>query len=137
MSIGGFSKDRAHAAPQSEINMVPLIDVMMVLLVIFIITAPLLTNSVRLELPKSVNQSDQVSVQNIRVSIDAQGIFYWDGQKLDKDQLTQKFSAAGKEAQQPQIRLYADKTTQYQLVTDVLAAATQAGLSKIAFVTTP
>ncbi len=84
MAFGGFNKAGANNAPMAEINMVPLIDVMLVLLVIFIVTAPLLTHAVKIDLPQASSQPNQTKPDHIELSIDASGALFWNGETLPR-----------------------------------------------------
>ena len=136
MAFGGFSKG-GESAPMSEINMVPLIDVMLVLLVIFIVTAPLLTHAVKVELPKASSQPNLTKPDNIQFAINAQGQYFWNGEAVDKSTALQRFAIEGKRNPVPELHLRADKTTQYQMVAEIMAEASKAGVSKIGFVSDP
>lgn len=140
MAFGGFNKS-GPSAPMAEINMVPMIDVMLVLLVIFILTAPLLTHAVKLDLPQASSQEAKVEAKRIDLSITADQSVFWDGEKLGADQLEQRMLAAGKGvtdvASMPEIHLRADKAVPYEAVAKTMAAAAKAGLTKIAFVSQP
>ncbi len=93
MAFGGFGRDSAPA-PMAEINMIPLIDVMLVLLVIFIVTAPLLTHAVKVELPKASSQPNLTKPENVQLAIDAAGIVYWNGEILDRSGWRSRMEAA-------------------------------------------
>jgi biopolymer transport protein ExbD len=136
MSFGAFSKG-GDSAPMAEINMIPLIDVMLVLLVIFIITAPLLTHAVKIELPKASSEPNITKPQNIQLGVKAGGDVYWNGEVVDKATLAARMKSAAALAPQPEVHLRADRTTEYQKVAEVMAAAARAGLVKIGFVTEP
>jgi len=136
MAFGSFDKGRV-AAPLAEINMVPLIDVMLVLLVIFIVTAPLLTHAVKVDLPKARSQPNLTQPDNIQLAIDAQGAVYWNGETIDKSDLIRRFAAEAKRNPQPELHLRADRETTYQVLAEVLAEASRAGLGKIGFVSDP
>ena len=136
MAFGGFSK-AGDSAPMSEINMIPLIDVMLVLLVIFIITAPLLTHAVKIELPKASSTPNLTQPDNIQLGIKASGEVYWNGEAVDKATLAARMTAAARLDPQPEVHLRADRTTEYQKVAEVMAAAAKAGLVKLGFVTEP
>lgn len=136
MAFGGFSKSGDNA-PMAEINMVPLIDVMLVLLVIFIITAPLLTHAVKIDLPRAASSPNQTRPDNIQLAIRAGGDVFWNGEPVDRQALTQRMTAAAKFDPQPEVHLRADRTTEYQRVAEVMSAAARAGLAKIGFVTEP
>jgi biopolymer transport protein ExbD len=136
MAFGGFSKT-GEATPMAEINMVPLIDVMLVLLVIFIITAPLLTHAVKIELPRASSTPNVAQPENIQLAIKANGEVYWNGQRIDEAQIASRMAASARLDPQPEIHLRADRTTPYQEVARVMSAAAKAGLTKIGFVTDP
>ncbi|RDK04715.1 ExbD/TolR family protein [Paraburkholderia lacunae] len=136
MAFGGLEK-RHTAAPMADINMTPLIDVMLVLLVIFIITAPLFTHAIRLDLPKVAAASARQTPQTISLSIDAAGKLYWNGNVITLEQMRARFVQAGKEADQPEIHLRAERSTRYEVIAQVMGAAQQAGLERIGFVTDP
>ena len=136
MAFGEFAKS-GDGAPMSEINMIPLIDVMLVLLVIFIITAPLLTHAVKIDLPKASSSPNLTKPENIQLGIRTNGIVFWNGEAVDKPALAARMAAAAKHDPQPELHLRADRTTEYQKVAEVMAAAAKAGLVKIGFVTEP
>ncbi|MBI3374822.1 MAG: biopolymer transporter ExbD [Betaproteobacteria bacterium] len=136
MAFGGFSKS-GDSSPMAEINMVPLIDVMLVLLVIFIITAPLLTHAVKIDLPKASSNPNLTRPDNIQLAIKANGALYWNGEAVDQRALAARMAAAAKLDPQPEVHLRADLTTEYQKVAEVMSAAAKAGMMKIGFVTEP
>ena len=136
MAFASFDSKSSNA-PVSEINMVPLIDVMLVLLVIFIVTAPLLSHSVKLDLPKAGAQVMSAQTEKINLSIDANGVRYWNGAALSREEAAARFMTEGQKTTQPEIHLRADKTVPYGAVAETLADAAKAGLSKIGFVTQP
>ena len=117
--------------------MTPLIDVMLVLLVIFIITAPLFTHAIRLDLPKVASAPARQTPQTISLSIDAAGKLYWNGKVITLQQMRAQFVEAGKQADQPEIQLSAERSTRYEVIAQVMGAAQQAGLERIGFVTDP
>ena len=134
MAFGRLERS-ASASPMSDINMTPLIDVMLVLLVIFIITAPLLTHSVKIDLPRAVSNPNLTRPDNIQLGIKADGALYWNGEPVDAAGLSQRMTAAGKLNPQPEVHIRADATAQYQRVAEVMSAAARAGLTRIGFVT--
>jgi biopolymer transport protein ExbD len=140
MAFGGLEKKQT-AGPMAEINMTPLIDVMLVLLVIFIITAPLFTHAIRLDLPKVAATPARETPQTISLSIDAAGKLYWDGKLVTPTQMRERFaqaaSQAKQQAEQPEIHLRAERSTRYEVIAQVMGAAQQAGLERIGFVTEP
>ncbi|MGF6442301.1 ExbD/TolR family protein [Paraburkholderia youngii] len=136
MAFGGLEKKQT-AAPMAEINMTPLIDVMLVLLVIFIITAPLFSHAIRLDLPKVAAAPARQTPQTISLSIDGAGKLYWNGKPITLAQMRVQFAEAGKQADQPDIQLRAERSTHYEVIAQVMGAAQQAGLERIGFVTDP
>jgi biopolymer transport protein ExbD len=136
MAFGGFDS-KQDSAPMADINMTPLIDVMLVLLVIFIITAPLFTHAIRLDLPKVSSAPARQTPQTITLSIDDAGHLYWDGKLLPLAALRTRLMAAGKSPQPPDIHLRAARATRYDVIAEVMAAAQAAGLERIGFVTEP
>ncbi|WP_051887818.1 ExbD/TolR family protein [Caballeronia sordidicola] len=134
MAFGGLDK-KSNGAPMAEINMTPLIDVMLVLLVIFIITAPLFTHAIRLDLPKVASQVARETPETITLSIDDTGKLYWNDKPVAFAQMQSRFADAGKSGDQPEIHLRASKETRYDVIARVMGAAQNAGLSKIGFVT--
>ena len=136
MAFGGFDKG-GESAPLAEINMVPLIDVMLVLLVIFIITAPLLTQAVKLELPKANSQVNDLRPEKIEFAIDATGTLYWNGEAVTRAEATRRFEGEGKKTPQPEVHLRADQAVAYRFVAQTLADASKAGLTKVGFVSDP
>ena len=136
MAFASFDKQR-HQAPLAEINMVPLIDVMLVLLVIFIVTAPLLTHAVKLDLPRADASANVLKPDKIEFAIDASGQRYWNGEALSRDQAAQRFAEAGQHTPQPEVHLRADQNTAYRHVAETLADASRAGLGKVGFVSQP
>jgi len=136
MAFGGF-KQGAQPAAMAEINMIPLIDVMLVLLVIFIITAPLLTHAVKLDLPKASSQPNLTKPDHIALSIDAQGALFWNGERVDRKGLRERLSAASTQRPQPELHLSADRAARYQSVAEVMADAANAGMGRIGFVSDP
>lgn len=136
MAFASFDSKNA-GAPMAEINMVPLIDVMLVLLVIFIVTAPLLTHTVKLDLPKASAQPNLVKAEKIDFAIDAQGQRFWNGERVDRAEAARRFAVEGKREPQPEVHLRADQATAYRSVAETLADASKAGLGKVGFVSEP
>ena len=136
MAFASFD-GKGGSAPMSDINMVPLIDVMLVLLVIFIVTAPLLTHAVKLELPRASSQANQLKPDKIEFAIDAAGLRYWNGEPVSRAQAAERFAAESKRQPQPEVHLRADHAAAYRTVAETLADASKAGLSKIGFISEP
>lgn len=126
-----------HAAPMSEINTTPLVDVMLVLLVIFIITAPLLTHAVKIELPQASSQPLPQKPEVISVAIDATGKMYWNDVPMVQGELKVKLQQIANQKPQPELNIRADKETRYQILAEVMADAQNAGVTKLGFVSQP
>lgn len=133
MAFASFDSRQA-SAPMAEINMVPLIDVMLVLLVIFIITAPLLTQAVKLELPKASSQVNDLRPDKVDFAIDGAGLLYWNGEVVSRAEAASRFQLEGKKPVQPEIHLRADQAVAYRFVAQTLADASKAGLTKVGFI---
>ena len=136
MAFGSFDR-KTSSQPMAEINMVPLIDVVLVLLVIFIVTAPLLTNVVKLDLPKATSTADIQKPEKVEFAIDATGTLFWKGERISREEAVAKFAEEGRKRPQPEIYLRADQNVPYRYVAETLADASKAGLSKVAFVSEP
>jgi biopolymer transport protein ExbD/biopolymer transport protein TolR len=134
MAFGRLERSTGPA-PMGDINMTPLIDVMLVLLVIFIITAPLMTSSLKLDLPKTDAATPQAAPTFIAVSIDATGKLFLGDEALSRDQLEQRVGTAAKANPQLEVQLRADQKVPYGQVADLIALVQKAGLSRIGFVT--
>ena len=124
-------------APLAEINMVPLIDVMLVLLIIFMVTAPLLTHAVKVELPKAASTPNQTQPDNVQIVIDAESRLYWNGEAVDAAQFGARLATAGTQQPQPELHIRAERTTPYEKVAQVMSEAARSGLTRIGFVTDP
>ena len=125
------------AEPLAEINMVPLIDVMLVLLIIFMVTAPLLTHAVRVDLPKAASQANPSRQDNIQVTLDDRGQLFWNGETIDAERFSERLRIAGQQSAPPELHIHADRRTPYEKVAQVMSDASRAGLSRIGFVTDP
>jgi biopolymer transport protein ExbD len=136
MAFGGFEQQGGHA-PMSEINMVPLIDVMLVLLIIFMITAPLLTHAVKIDLPSASSQLSDEKPETVSLALDAGGQLFWNDQPLAEADLAGRLQAAAAQQPQPEVHLRADRETRYQKLAEVMSAAREAGIRKIGFITLP
>jgi biopolymer transport protein ExbD len=136
MAFASFDSKNA-GAPMAEINMVPLIDVMLVLLVIFIVTAPLLTQAVKLELPKATSAPNVAKADKIEFAINAQGQRFWNGEPVERAEAAKRFLNEGRKQPQPEIHLRADQNVAYRNVAETLADASKAGLTKVGFISEP
>lgn len=137
MAHGGFS-DNDNDDMLSEINMIPLIDVMLVLLIVFIITVPVMKHAVSIELPRASNEKELVKPETVRLSVDASGAYFWNEQKLADDNALQgHLAAAAAQDPQPDLHIRGDRAVRYERVAQAMAAAQQAGVKKIGFITEP
>jgi biopolymer transport protein ExbD len=136
MAFGGFERTEG-GSPMSEINIIPLVDVMLVLLVIFIITTPLLTHAVKIDLPKTSSNPNLTKPENIHFTIDADGGLYWNGESIERSEMTVRMRAAGAQRPVPELHLHADREARYGVLADVLAEASKSGLTRIGFVSQP
>ena len=121
----------------NEINMTPLVDVMLVLLIIFIITVPVMKHAVSVDLPSAVNQPEQVKPQTLRLSVLADGSYHLNGDTVDDAGLERRLQAEGAKDPQPDLHISGDKAVRYERVAQALSAAQRAGVRKIGFVTDP
>jgi biopolymer transport protein ExbD len=137
LSNGGLLNQAANAQPMSEMNTTPLVDVMLVLLVIFIITAPLLTHAVKIDLPQASSQPLAEQPEVISIAIDSAGTLYWNDEPVEKTYLQAKLEAASRASPQPELQIRADKETRYQLLAEIMADAQNAGISKLGFLSEP
>ena len=122
----------------ASINTTPLVDVMLVLLIIFLITIPVVTQTVPLSLPKEVNLPRQTQPENIEISVDREGKVYWNAQPLaDHAALLERLKAVGAKSPQPEVQVRGDEKTRYEAVGRVVYACQRAGIAKVSFVTEP
>ncbi|OJY30745.1 MAG: biopolymer transporter ExbD [Rhodobacterales bacterium 65-51] len=136
MAFGGLTSDSGDG-DNAEINMIPLIDVMLVLLVIFIITAPLMTHAVKVDLPQASSQPNEVKPETVNLSIQADGTVFWNTEAVDAAAWQTRMAAAAQQTPQPEIHLRADGDLAYRHVAQIMADAAKAGLVKLGFVTDP
>ncbi len=123
--------------PLAEINMVPLIDVMLVLLIIFMVTAPLLTHAVKVDLPKATSSANITKPDNVQLAIDGSGQVFWSGEVVDAAQFAARLQAAAALRPSPELHIRAERTTPYEKVAQVMSEAAREGLVRIGFVTDP
>jgi len=136
MAFGSFN-DGDSRPLQSDINMVPLIDVMLVLLIVFMITAPLLTHSVKIDLPQASSQPTQEKPETVALSINADGQLFWNNEVIDAGALPARLAVAAAQTPQPELHLRADRDTRYQQLAEVMSQARTAGIEKMGFITQP
>jgi biopolymer transport protein ExbD len=128
---------RRHGAPMADMNIVPLVDVMLVLLVIFIVTAPLLTHAVKIDLPKASSSVNVTKPEHIEFGIREDGSLFWNGEVVGMEQLPPRFAAEAARQPQPEVHIRADRHVHYEKVAQVMAHAAKAGLVRIGFVSEP
>jgi len=121
----------------ADINVTPMVDVMLVLLVIFIITAPMFTHAIKLDLPGAQSQAAPEKPETITLSINAEGKLFWNNVAITQPELSGRFATAALKKPQPDLQLRADKSTRYEVIAQVMSAAQTNGLTKIGFVTDP
>jgi biopolymer transport protein ExbD len=134
LNVGGDSE----AEVMSDINVTPLVDVMLVLLIIFIITIRVIIQQVPIDLPKATNLPTQTKPENITIAVDKNGGIYWNTKPLaDQNELKAKLRAIVTQDPQPEVHIRGDSNSRYQYVGQVLVATQQIGIRKVAFITTP
>ena len=121
----------------NEINMTPLVDVMLVLLIIFIITVPVMKHAVNIDLPRATNQPQDSKPETIRLSVDGNGAYYWNEGRIEDAALAGLLQTAAKQTPQPELHIRGDKSVRYERVAQAMAAAQHAGVRKIGFITEP
>ncbi len=136
MANGNFRRYRAKA-PLADMNVVPLVDVMLVLLVIFIVTAPLLTHAVKIDLPKASSSMNITKPEHIEFGIRESGELFWNGEAVSLEALPRRFAAEAKKQPQPEVHIRADRHVHYEKVAQVMAVAAKTGMVRIGFVSEP
>ncbi|WP_308418171.1 ExbD/TolR family protein [Chitinimonas sp. BJB300] len=121
----------------SEINMTPLVDVMLVLLIIFILTVPVMTHSVKLDLPRAVNKANEIKPKTVNLAITQDGTLYWNETALSVEAYASHLAALAVQQPQPELHIRADRKVEYEHVARAMAAAQRAGVHKLGFVTEP
>ncbi len=121
----------------ADMNVVPLVDVMLVLLVIFIVTAPLLTHAVKIDLPKASSSANITKPEHIEFGIREDGSLFWSGEQVALGQLPQRFAAEAAKQPQPEVHIRADRHAHYEKIAQVMALAAKAGLVRIGFISNP
>lgn len=121
----------------NEINMTPLVDVMLVLLIIFIITVPVMKHAVNIDLPRATNEAQDSKPETVRLTVDAQGTYYLNEAAIEDKELATRFQAAALQNPQPELHIRGDKAVRYERVAQAMAAAQLSGLRKIGFITEP
>jgi biopolymer transport protein ExbD len=136
MSVGQASDEEASSI--AEINTTPLVDIMLVLLIIFLITVPVIQDMKKVEIPKAVNIATQTKPENITISVDSAGQIYWNaGQITDKQVFFQKIVAEARRVPQPEFHIRGDKNARYEAVGRVIFNLQRGGIVKVGFITEP
>ncbi len=133
----GSMQGSGRQAPMAEINVVPLVDVMLVLLIIFIITAPLLTHSVKIDLPKAESTANITRPERVELAIRTDGSLFWNGEPVALQQLNTRFSATVAQTPETELHIRADKLAHYEHVARIMSIAAKAGMTRIGFITDP
>ena len=121
----------------NEINMTPLVDVMLVLLIIFIITVPVMKHAVPVDLPRASNEREVIKPETIRLSVTADGKYHWNETTISDEELEPRLQAEAQKDPQPDLHIRGDKAVRYERVAQAMSAAQRAGVRKIGFVTHP
>ncbi len=135
MAFGGGLDDDTEV--MNEINMTPLVDVMLVLLIIFIITVPVLTHSVKVDLPRADNTPNELKPETVNLAVNADGNIYWNETQVTMEELDLRLATEATKQPQPEVHIRGDKTVDYEHVIKTMAAVQRAGILKLGFVTEP
>ena len=124
--------------PMADINVTPLVDVMLVLLIIFMITAPLMSHKVKVELPQAtLEQKPEIEIPPITIAVTADGKTFWNDEAVNRDTLDARLAVIAQRQPQPQVDIRADNVTRYAVINDVVQNVRRAGIRKVGFVSTP
>ncbi|WP_240096375.1 ExbD/TolR family protein [Thermomonas flagellata] len=135
-----FSSGNSSGGPMAEINVTPLVDVMLVLLIIFMITTPLMNHKVKVQLPEANVEKKEEKKQQatpITISITEDGQLFLNDEPSTKAAIESRLSVEAQKTPQPPVQIRADKTTAYRIVNDIVKVAQQQGIAKVGFITTP
>ncbi len=135
MAFGGGLDDDTEV--MNEINMTPLVDVMLVLLIIFIITVPVLTHSVKVDLPRADNTPNELKPETVNLSVNAEGQIYWNENQINMEELEVRLLTAAAQQPQPEVHIRGDKAVAYEHVIKTMAAVQRSGILKLGFITEP
>lgn len=132
------SEDYLDNQPLAEINIIPLVDVMLVLLILFMITAPLFTpHALKINLPQASSEISVSKPNIITLSIDAQGRLFWNEERIEQLEFQRRLIQAVQRPATPELQLWADKITPYQQIAEVMSIAHQAGITRLGLITQP
>jgi len=133
-----FSTGSGGGGPMAEINVTPLVDVMLVLLIIFMITAPLMSHKIQVKLPEATLEvKPETNGVPITLAIKDNGEIFWNDDPVLKSVLESRLAVEAQKTPQPQVNVRADQTTKYKIVSEVVKIAKSVGIAKVGFVTTP
>lgn len=135
MAFGGGLDDDSEV--MSEINMTPLVDVMLVLLIIFIITVPVLTHSVKVDLPRADNTPNEIKPETINLAVNEKGEVFWGETQISLEDLDARLAVEAAKNPQPEVHILGDKAVQYEHVLKTMAAVQRSGMLKLGFVSEP
>ena len=135
MAFGGGLSDSDEV--MSEINMTPLVDVMLVLLIIFILAMPVITHTIKIDLPKASNEASETEPDIITLAVAEQGEIHWNNEEISAPELELRLQQAAQQRPQPSVHLRGDRLVDYEHVVKVMAAVRQAGINRLGFVTDP
>lgn len=135
-AFGVFNKEAAYR-PMSEINTTPLVDVMLVLMIIFMVTMPLLTHRVAVNLPKTGSGVSEEKPSDVALSVNAEGKVFWNDELLPDGALAARLQQAAHQTPQPEVRLRADRDARYGVIAGIISEAQGAGLQRLGFITQP
>ncbi|MEK8017503.1 MAG: biopolymer transporter ExbD [Candidatus Parabeggiatoa sp.] len=137
MAFSDFENSSNHQ-PLSEINIIPLVDVILVLLILFIITAPLFTHhAIKIDVPQASTQEIPEEPNKIVLAIDEKGGLFWNDEGIDDKELLKRFRKAAQKKPLPELHLRADKKTQYQRLAEIMSTAQNAGMTRLGFIMQP
>ena len=133
-----FSNNSGGGGPMADINVTPLVDVMLVLLIIFMITAPLMSHKVKVDLPQAtLAEKPPIDIPPITLAVTANGKVYWNDEAVNADMLDARLAFLAQRTPQPQVDVRADNVTKYSVIADVVKKVRLAGIRKVGFVSTP
>lgn len=135
--MNGVRRRQNTDTPMAEINMVPMIDIMLVLLIVFMITAPLMTHAVKLQLPQAASQPNKINDKTVLISVDESGHYFLNNQKLEINALESEINALAGQGNSTEIQLYADQSVAYSYVAELLSLLSRHNLHRVSFVTQP
>jgi len=137
MGMNVPSEGGSDAEVMSNINTTPLVDVMLVLLIIFLITVPVINQAIKVELPDAANQPTQTKPENIVIAVDRDGGLYWGTEPVSTDEILKRLKERSVIVPQPEVHIRADKNVRYEFVGKIQVLCQRAGIAKVGFITQP